>query len=168
MIRNLPAALLCLLPLTAQAQTAGGADLICFSVGGNGSWTQVAVYGADDSALVMALPPEGDGAAMESQTVTLPDGAFNDMILALLPGLAAMPAAPEASECADDALGPVSIAVRQMGAEPLRYDAPCTTQALLDLNDTLIAATGDPSGEDARAWTGTVVPALRDICRALQ
>ncbi len=165
LIRTLCVAL-CIAPAAVQAQTT--ADMICFSVGGNGSWTQVALYGADDTALVMAIPPEGEEAAMESQAVTLPAGAFTDMVVALLPELAAMPAPPEATECADDALGPVSIAVRQLGSEPMRYDAPCTTQALLDLNDTLIAATGDPSGDAAQAWTNPVIPAMRDICRALR
>ncbi len=163
-MRILPAILLCLTPLTAHAQSA---DLLCVSVGGDGLWTQVALYGSDNTALVMAVPPEGEDAPMESRTVSLPDDAFPAMAAVLRPGLADLPPPPDAGACDGTSWGPVTIALAQSGADDLLYEAPCLTADVVALNEAMIAASGDPSGTPLREWTGPVLPAMRDICRDL-
>ena len=153
------------MPLATAAQEAD--DFLCISVGGDGIFAQVALYGSDNTALVMAIPPDGETVPMESYVVSLPSDAFPNMVAVLRPGLAELPAPPDEGACADDTLGPVSIALRQNGAETLRYDALCPTAAVLDLNDALIAATGDPAGDEMDRWTGPTIPAMRDICRTI-
>lgn len=163
----LPAAVLCLVPYGAQAQSVGASDLLCVSVGGDGIWTQIALYGGDNHALVMAVPPDGVDEPMESRVVMLPDDAFAAMAAVLRRGLADLPPPPSAEACDGIALGPIAIALHQGNAAPLRYAAPCPTEEVLALGDALIEATGDPTGEPLREWTSSTMPAMHDICETL-
>lgn len=167
MIRAFAVAVFAVFPALAAAQQAETGAVICVSLGAPDGSTEVAVFGADDTALVLVVPPEGAPDALQSRLVSLPSEAFAAMAAALRTGLPDLPAPPGLEACAPGALGPVTLALTTPGQAPLRYDAPCLTEAVLALNAALIAATGDPSGAAERAWTSPNLRVMHDICRTM-
>ncbi len=153
--------------LTPTLALAQEAELVCFSAGGPAEGTSVVIYGAGGDLLAMAIPPEGDAETMESALFTGFADTFPALEETIVAGLAELPEAPDAETCEDDGVGPVAIGVAFANAEPLIYDAPCISDEFLALNDAVVAATGDPVGQQTRTWGGPVVPALRDTCRML-
>ena len=167
MIRALALAIIAAFPLMAAAQQGDTDAVICVSLSAPDGTTEVAIFGADDTALVLVVPPPGAQERVQNRLVTLPPDAFPAMQAALRDGLPALPEVPGAEACDPDAPGPVVLALSDPGQGTLRYDAPCLSDAVLTLNDALIAATGDPSGEAARAWTSPNLRVMHDICRTL-
>ncbi|MEJ6388870.1 hypothetical protein [Gymnodinialimonas ulvae] len=167
MIRALAVATLALSPAIAIAQTPDARALICLSVAAPDQSTEVAIFGADATALVVTVPPPAAADALQSRLVTLPPTAFPAMAATLRTGLADLPPPPAPDACAGDILGPVSLALATPGQATQRYDAPYLTQEVAALKDALIDATGDPPGDAPRAWTSPPLPVMHDICRTL-